>query len=1158
MSSEYIDTILVECDRSSATIKQDDNPSAWTNKQNNTLQLLPNDKVSVYSSYINDVGSGQEAPIEFRGKRLGKTKQIQVINQVSQITQTRLTAQQETHVIYTTDELQTLDVDVKDNEANLVINFYKTMDANNYIQCPRRFIPETQKLLSAGYTGNVPEVFWAITDKVIYGRTHVEQPRVAVPPAGRIGESNYYGYQPHDMRGFLSYEEHAPPPDDTPPRYGEPVHFILKNDNTRYTIMKKLNNVNPNQPNLNFSTGDVRASYKQDPTYSHFPPYWARDPEYFDYKMVREHIVLKADVGFNAASSVADTLSKDLQATKENPREDFNAKRVSATATEPALKVVLNRTLNSKTYQQIDVGNEGLQSETFYKRALFNGPLANLADTTVPTDGVHLEQYHDPNLGQQAYRVTDATDRDAAYYYNGYRYIACKRPEIYEAGQELNTIFGIETIDQLDIGENYTHGLVIGIPYFETDTGELRGTILEPKRPSARLLKYKAFNESQALYPELWDELSITVMLKPDDNPYYTMGGQGVIQHVNINNSRYSHLNTFVTQNAAGDFKEVNNNIIYADRHRFVDPTDINSLPKNEFTQLGCSYYDYRGTSVKAGEATESFNRQLTDKSQSRPFFYHYDPDQKDEFYEEPVSQSDWSSENWSYGAFGLQNNVAMGGGEPPMDNCVVIYPSALTYNKTTKQLDRNVGLPPCYFHFTHFLTTVIMKGSKMGFDRHWNAWSNAMICLNSGKGQYGYSNTEILRNPNLEPIPQLNPCIAVDGLAPPNVIRPINYQTTLPVPTTTSELTATPALNTAFYNNKMYIGADSPKLEFDGKYFNFKDLHTALNKGNLVPIDPLVDTAYDPNEGGRIVYKINPSQEYEMYSPVQFPYNRNDLGVDYYLAGTTDKRRLIRMNFNLEPLTIYDTTTGIFIADWGYNEDSWNSGLWGRLGFSYNQFHSDTLSRTERINLNNVSDLNVVTTNASVDCVDTKSWSQNQYGVPKYDGSPLIASTINISESAHDGTNPPDDVIFQVRWIPPIYQTTESIKIQAQNYPISMFNGYYAIRSDIVGDSSFVDGTGNTAMPIVSVMSKQNPAGDFYITPEADISFTITKPTRISDISIEITEPDGTPAPISERSSVIFKIERIRKLNTDVAREVFDQFMEKQKKNKKSLYSPQ
>ena len=129
--SEYIDTILVECDRSSATIKQDDDPSTWTNKQNNTLQLLPNDKVSVYSSYINDIGSGQEAPIEFRGKRLGKTKEIEVLKQTHEIKQVRISSQQRSHVLYTTDQLQTEIVDLKDNEANLTINFYKTMDANN-------------------------------------------------------------------------------------------------------------------------------------------------------------------------------------------------------------------------------------------------------------------------------------------------------------------------------------------------------------------------------------------------------------------------------------------------------------------------------------------------------------------------------------------------------------------------------------------------------------------------------------------------------------------------------------------------------------------------------------------------------------------------------------------------------------------------------------------------------------------------------------------------------------------------------------------------------------------------------------------------------------------------------------------------------------------
>jgi len=1152
MSSEYIDTILVECDRSSAKIKQDDNPSAWTNQQNNTLQLLPNDKVSVYSSYINDVGSGQEAPIEFRGKRLNKTKQIEVIRQTSEISKyVGQVDNKKTFVLFTTDELQKLDVDVKDNEANVVINFYKTMDANNYIQCPRRFIPTTRELLEAS-RGVVAEAFWSITDSTTYGRTHVEQPRKIVPAGARPGPSEWFGYQPHDMRAFLSYTEHAPPPDTTEPRYGSAVHWILKNDNTRYTIMKKLNNVNPNQPNLSFTDSDIPASVKAPPTYTHFPPYWAREPEYFDYKMVREDITLTADIGFNAASSVADTLSKDLQATRENQRVDFKHKRVNAVATEPRQDIILNKTLRSKTYQQIDVGSEGLQNEANYKRALFNGPLPNLADTTTPTGGVHLEEYDDPILGERAFRVTDSSDVDAAYYYNGYRYIACKRPEIYEAGQELNDIFGIEILDQMELAENYTHGMVLNIPYFETDDGTNRGTILEPTRPSARLLKFKSFIESQALYPELWSEQSITKLLQSTQNPYYNILGNNFNQRININNSRFAHMNTFVSQNAAGDFKEVNNDIIYADRHRFVDPTDANSLPKNEFTKLGNSYYDYRGTSIKPGEVAESFNRQLTDKTQSRPFFYHYDPDQKEEFYEKPVSQNDISSEKWTYGAFGLQNNVAVAGGGF-VDNSVVIYPSALTYNKTTKQNDYNIGLPEVYFHNTHFLTTSILAGTKMGFDRHWNAWSSAVICLNSGRGEFGYSNTFIRKDDGDVPIPQLNPCVVPSGLAAPDLIRPINYATAMPPDTSPYENTNSPALNSSYYNNKIYIGADSPKLEFDGKYFNFKDLHTALNKGNLVPIDPMVDTAYDSADGAKIVYKMNQSQEYEMYSPVQFPYNRNDLALDYYLAGSDQKRRMIRMNFNLEPLTIYDTTTGIFISDWGYNDDSWTDGLWGRLGFTYNQFHSNTLSRTERINLNNVSDLNVVTTNASVDCVDTKSWSQNQYGVPKYDGSPLIASSINVSQSvpAEGETN---DIIFQLRWIPPIYQSTESIKIQAKNYPISMFNGYYAIRSDIVGNSSFVDGTGNTKMPIVSVISKQNPAGDFYITPEADISFTITKPTRISDVSIEITEPDGSPAPISERSSVIFKIERIRTLNTNVAKEVFDEFM---KKNKKSLYQP-
>ena len=1151
MSSEYLDTILVECDRSSATIKNDDDPSTWSNQQNNTLLLLPNDKVSVYSSYVNDIGSGQDAPIEFRGKRLKKTKTIQVINQTDQVEIVGDTLESINYVTYTTDELQDLVIDNKDNEANLVINFYKTMDLKNYIQLPRRFIESTETL-SQSLIGD--QRLWNFTDSVPMGRTHVETPYI--DPASLVpGENAGFGYVPQDMRAFPSYTRE--PLDDL--EYGDVLHWILKNDNSRYTIMKKLNNVNPNQPNLLWTAGTLSATRKDD--FTHHAPYYAREPEYFQYKMVREHINLKTDVGFNSASSIAKKLSQDLQATKVNDREDFLHKRVQNTP-DVWLDFVLNKTLESKTYKQIDVGSEELQKELYYKRALLNGiaadgsASASLAGMTTPLDGVQLEAYLDPDIGN-TWRVTDANEVLSAYYYNAYRYVACKRPEIYEAGTELNDIFGLSILtDMLEINR-FTQGMPLRMPYFETDDGTFDGVILEPRRPSAKLLQFKAFIESQELYPELWSQECVYKLLDLLHTNYYTIdlrpggGGHYFNQRININNSRFAHMNTFVLQEDHGgvtgivDYDFANSDVFEQDRNRHEDPLDAYSPVKNEYIKLGNSYYDYRGSHRERGAGGLAFNRDINNKSQSRPFFYHYDPDQKDEFYLEPVTLNDITNEKWSYGCFGLSGDYGFG-----PSNGVVIYPSALTYNKTTHENDHNVGLPFDYYHTFGGIGGVIKinEGTKAGFDRHWNAWANAFICLNSGKARYSYPDSRFIEGMTVFERSQIHAGTAGSGLATPTATIPIYHDQGA----ASDEGYTTNQLLTTTYNNKMYIGADSPKLDFDGSYFHFKDLHTSLNKGNLKMVDPIVNKDdFSEADGGKIVYKINPTQEYDQYSPVQYPYNRSS---EYFLSGSTEPRMLTRMNFNAEALTIYDTTTGIFIADFGYNKDSWNEGLWARLGFSYEQFHSSTLSRLQRVNLNNINDLNIVTTNASIDCVDTKSWEQDQFGVTTFSGAPLVNQTIQVSIAAW--APPAGTDAKTIRWIPPIYQSTESVKIQAQNYPISMFNGYYSIRSDIVGDSSFVDGTGNTAMPIVSVISKQNPAGDFYITPESDIQFTITKPTRLSSVSVSITEPDGTPAPISQRSSVIFKIQRTRTLNTDLAREVFEKFAEKNK-NKKSVYSP-
>ena len=56
MTDIYEETILISCDRESAQTKQDDGlNSTWTNNFNNTLQLEPGDKVSVYNSFVSEM-----------------------------------------------------------------------------------------------------------------------------------------------------------------------------------------------------------------------------------------------------------------------------------------------------------------------------------------------------------------------------------------------------------------------------------------------------------------------------------------------------------------------------------------------------------------------------------------------------------------------------------------------------------------------------------------------------------------------------------------------------------------------------------------------------------------------------------------------------------------------------------------------------------------------------------------------------------------------------------------------------------------------------------------------------------------------------------------------------------------------------------------------
>jgi hypothetical protein len=138
----------------------------------------------------------------------------------------------------------------------------------------------------------------------------------------------------------------------------------------------------------------------------------------------------------------------------------------------------------------------------------------------------------------------------------------------------------------------------------------------------------------------------------------------------------------------------------------------------------------------------------------------------------------------------------------------------------------------------------------------------------------------------------------------------------------------------------------------------------------------------------------------------------------------------------------------------------------------------------------------------------------------------------------------------LQVQIFPNIVQKTTSTNLVADNFPRSMLRGYYTIRSDLIADSLFVGGQSNiTNMPIVGVVTKENPQNDFYFGV-GDVEFTIGKPTRLSSIRVSIHDPNGSYANVDKNSAVIFKVQRQMNVSFNIAQEILASEKGKKKSN--------
>jgi hypothetical protein len=466
---------------------------------------------------------------------------------------------------------------------------------------------------------------------------------------------------------------------------------------------------------------------------------------------------------------------------------------------------------------------------------------------------------------------------------------------------------------------------------------------------------------------------------------------------------------------------------------------------------------------------------------------FKYDPEQRDVFYDNPNESLD----ERSYGCFGKSSG-----------GYIVVYP--------TETNGCGSSLFDMLFDGSHFGTD-IEATRRCGYDLHFSAQGNAWCLPYAGWNQYpiGYDTFGI-------PI--------ADRRIAPNQATGLSKR-----------------VKTNRVKTQMYLGADAPKLNYDGTHFSFSDLHTAMNRGNNHKAkNPYSGTEVDTTIAfDDVVYKINPDELYEDWTPARMPYLEDKtITIVYNANGSTKSYKSKQVNDAYEKWTIYDSLSGVFFEDFGLTEKQWSGTLWDLLGFTYKQFHSETNNRLQRVTYDNANDLSVITTNAEVNEGDTKIYFQNLFAAPLMKNMlPDLAMLVSNTQAA------------EVSYNPQIVQKTESIKIVADNLPTRMIRGYYTIRSNIMEETPFIGGKkNNVTMPIVSIVDKINGDGDFYFQQESSLQFTITKPLRLASITCSVHDPDGSYANVSEQSTILFKVEKDVRNTFNVVQELLQEQQQPQK----------
>ena len=398
----YTQTILLDANRlsseeySASNLAQTDT-AIFTNKVSNGITIDIGDQVSIQSAHIAQRGAGGSV-IQMDGEVLGE-KQITTTETVnsSYIGYEKLNASQgysPTGFAYETSSNETQKVKMKDNEASIVISYYKTTNGENNITLPRNWGSASMGSATQGGdpAATSPNAsFWSASDS--YSK----------------GLNTYYLTASHIF---------TPDFDESIGRdafnSGSCNVRKLKQDNSKYTIFKRSEIVY-RQSELSSASN---ASYLQ-------PVPTKPDPALGNYNRILQKVKLSVPAGYNSPSSISTNITNEL------------------IKTEPTIKIITDEETRDVNTQNI-VAPTSVVNSTIYKAF----PCSNYS---MFSNSGATEFFNSSVLNGTPFAVGNnaCNTANAVNYLTCYSHIGFKRPHLVESGRAIGAYHGNKIISNI-------------------------------------------------------------------------------------------------------------------------------------------------------------------------------------------------------------------------------------------------------------------------------------------------------------------------------------------------------------------------------------------------------------------------------------------------------------------------------------------------------------------------------------------------------------------------------------------------------------------------------------------------------------------------------------------------------------------------------------